>query len=181
MTFDPDPNRVIPLVIAGAVNALKSAYASPDVKRFVFTSSSAAAVASSPDIPAVTVTEDTWNEHVVKMAWADPPYEPERGGFVYAASKTQGEQAIWEYVRENASRRPDLVVTTGRFHHLWLNACVNICTVLPNMNFGRPLDVAHQGYPSSSGMIASLWNGAIQPLHHVLVRRTSSLICVDSQ
>jgi hypothetical protein len=84
------------------------------VKRFVFTSSSSAAVISDPAAPAVEVTEDTWNEAAVKAAWAqDPPHAENRGLVVYAASKTESEKAVWKFHRENRDRRPDLVVNTG--------------------------------------------------------------------
>ena len=92
VALDPNPNNVIPAAIAGAVNALKAAYAEPGVKRFVLTSSATAVVWPSPDQPGTIVTEDTWNEDAVKRAWAEPPYKPERALAVYAASKTQAEQ-----------------------------------------------------------------------------------------
>lgn len=83
------------------------------MKRFVFTSSSSAAVLSDPAIPGVEVTEDTWNEAAIKAAWAEPPYTEDRGTVVYAASKTEAEKAVWKYHKENRNRRPDLVVNTG--------------------------------------------------------------------
>jgi hypothetical protein len=112
--MDPNPNNVIPGVIAGAVGALKAAYAVPSVKRFVFTSSSSAAVVSIHNAPGATITEDSWSEGAVKKAWSDPPYERERAGAVYAASKNQSEKAIWDYHKERRSERPDLVVNTGK-------------------------------------------------------------------
>ncbi|KAL1853933.1 hypothetical protein Daus18300_011675 [Diaporthe australafricana] len=112
VTFAADPNAVIPQAIAFAVNALKSAYKEPSVKRFVLTSSSSAAVVSDPSVPGAEITEDSWSEAAVKAAWADPPYTEDRGGVVYAASKTQSEQEVWKYHKENRSKRPDLVVNT---------------------------------------------------------------------
>lgn len=113
MTFDPDPNKVVPPTIDGALGALKSAYAESSVKRFVFTSSSSCAALSFTGQPGVVVTEKTWNEKAIKKAWADPPYTPDRGGFVYAASKTQAEQEVWKFHRENQHKRPDLALNTG--------------------------------------------------------------------
>lgn len=113
MSFDPNPNNVIPATIAGAVNALKAAYAEPSVKRFIFTSSSTAVVMPAFDKPGIIVTEETYNEEAVKEAWADPPYGTERSAVVYAASKTQSEQEVWKYHKEHRSERPDLVVNTG--------------------------------------------------------------------
>ncbi|CAH0048067.1 unnamed protein product [Clonostachys solani] len=147
MTFDPDPKNVIPQVIAGVLNALKAAYAEPSVKRFVFTSSSAAVATSHPVVPPIVATDDTQNEWAVKLAWSEPPYPADHGGRVYEASKTQAEQELWKFHRENRSKRPDLVVNT----------------VLPNLVFGRSLDPVRQGYLSSGGFIPALWNGNVLP------------------
>ncbi|KAM5520811.1 aldehyde reductase [Fusarium oxysporum f. sp. phaseoli] len=114
MSMDADPNNVIPGVISFAVAAIKAAYAEPSVKRFVFTSSSSAAVVSQRDVPGVKVTEESWSEGAIKKAWADPPYTPDRRGAVYAASKAQAEQAIWKYHKEHRSEKPELVVNTGK-------------------------------------------------------------------
>lgn len=114
MSLDPDPHKVIPDAIAFVVNALKASYGEPSVKRFVFTSSSAATVSSALDTPGIVVTEDTWNEDAVKKAWAEPPYGMDRAGAVYAASKTQAEQEVWKFHKENRENRPDLVVNTGK-------------------------------------------------------------------
>lgn len=105
---------MIPVSIAGALNALKSAYSEPTVKRFVLTSSSTAAVSPRPGRPESIVAEGTWNEEAVTAAWAEPPYNPERSLAVYAASKTQAEQAVWNFHREHQKDRPDLVVNTGK-------------------------------------------------------------------
>ncbi|KAJ3545214.1 hypothetical protein NM208_g2629 [Fusarium decemcellulare] len=150
MSLEPNPNNVIPTVISGAVNALKAAYAEPSVKRFIFTSSSAAVYMSTPDEPGIVVTEETFNEAAVKEAWAEPPYTVERAGPVYAASKTQAEQAVWKFHKEHRSERPELVVNT----------------VVPNFNFGPSIDPVNQGYPSSSAMPVLLYNGTVTQVHH---------------
>ncbi|KAM0492547.1 hypothetical protein ACHAP8_009902 [Fusarium lateritium] len=152
-SFSADPNAVIPQAIAFALNALKSAYNEPSVKRFVLTSSSSAAVLSTPGAPGIKVDEDSWNDAAVKAAWADPPYTPERGGIVYAASKTEAEREIWKFHKENRNRRPDLVVNA----------------VLPNFNFGKSLDSVNQGHASSSALPAALWQGQVTPFHHMIV------------
>lgn len=113
MSFSADPNTVIPPAVAFALNALKSAYKEASVKRFVFTSSSSAAVLPGAPGPDVKITEDSWDEPAIKAAWADPPYTEDRGLVVYAASKTAAEQAVWKYHKENRESRPDLVVNTG--------------------------------------------------------------------
>lgn len=117
MWFDPDPTKVIPFAVDFAVNALEAAYKEPSVKRFIFTSSSAAAVVSSPDIPAANITEDSWTDFIVDAAWADPPYTQEREMVTYAASKNQAEKAVWKYHKENSQKRPDLTVNTGNIFH----------------------------------------------------------------
>ncbi|EWZ31040.1 hypothetical protein FOCG_08155 [Fusarium oxysporum f. sp. radicis-lycopersici 26381] len=153
MSMDADPNNVIPGVISFAVAAIKAAYAEPSVKRFVFTSSSSAAVVSQRDVPGVKVTEESWSEGAIKKAWADPPYTPDRRGAVYAASKAQAEQAIWKYHKEHRSEKPELVVNT----------------VLPNFNWGSSIDPVNQGYPSSSGLPVLLFKGQVTPFHSVIV------------
>lgn len=171
-SFSPDPNDVIPQAIAFAENALKSAYKETSVKRFVLTSSSSAAVLSAPGAPGIEVLEDTWNESAVKAAWAEPPYTPERGGVVYAASKTEAEKAVWKYHKENRDRRPDLVVNAGERLNSSLDGVgLLTCLVLPNFNFGKSLDPVNQGHPSSSGLPVALWQGQVTPFHHIIVPR----------
>lgn len=99
------------------MNALKAAYAEPAIKRFVLTSSSSAVLPADTDtyMQPVVVTEDSWSEDAVKLAWAPPPYAPERGLAVYAASKVESEQAVWKYHKEHQLTRPDLTVNTGMF------------------------------------------------------------------
>ncbi|KAH6879402.1 hypothetical protein B0T10DRAFT_566091 [Thelonectria olida] len=75
--------------------------------------------------------------------------EPERGVFVYAASKHESEKAIWKYYGKNKAKRPDLVVNT----------------VLPNMNFGKTLDLEKQGYAPTSALVVGLYKGELHPYH----------------
>ncbi|KAL8895906.1 MAG: hypothetical protein Q9207_007957 [Kuettlingeria erythrocarpa] len=116
LSFLPDPNAIIPGVIAGAINALSAAAKEPAVKRVVFTSSSTAILTARVN-EEFTFTTSDWNDAAVEEAWAPPPYGPERSFAVYAASKTQAERAMWEFMRE---KKPGFV----------LNA------VLPNFNMG---------------------------------------------
>ncbi|KAF2138215.1 uncharacterized protein K452DRAFT_290798 [Aplosporella prunicola CBS 121167] len=142
VNFDPDPTKVIPVAVEGAVNSLKAANKEPSVKRYVLTSSSAAASLPNPDKEKL-ITRDTWNDESVQATKVDAPYPPELAMHTYAASKTLAEQAIWKFYNENQERRPDLVVNT----------------VLPNMNFGKSLDYTNQGAPSTSKIIEALWYG----------------------
>lgn len=59
------------------------------IKRFVYTSSSTAALTPKPDVE-IQVTKDTWNEETVKDAWGSSPTP----WSVYGASKTSGEQEV---------------------------------------------------------------------------------------
>ncbi|KAI9163923.1 Aldehyde reductase 2 [Paramyrothecium foliicola] len=154
VSFGSDPNKIIPVAIAGATSAIKSAFAEPSIKRFVLTSSSSASgPIPTPETTEVSVLDvDVWNEQSIKTAWAEPPYEADRVGAVYAASKTQAEQEVWKYYRENKEKRPDLIVNT----------------VLPDMNFGKSLDLEAQGYTSSLALVKNLYDGQVTPFHHVV-------------
>ncbi|KAI2620440.1 aldehyde reductase [Hypoxylon sp. NC1633] len=143
-TMNPNPYEVVPGTLAGTVNALAAAAGEPSVKRFVLTSSSAAALIPKPNDPVV-VTTGTWNDEVIAFAYRDPPYEPERAYPVYAASKTLAEKEAWKFVLE---KKPSFVLNV----------------VLPNINFGASLDLANQGHPSTSGMVAELFKGNPAPL-----------------
>lgn len=57
-----------------------------------------------------TIDHGSWDEPAVEQAWAPAPYEPTRAYAVYAASKTQTEQALWKFVKEE---KPGFVLNTG--------------------------------------------------------------------
>ncbi|KAJ3544014.1 hypothetical protein NM208_g3266 [Fusarium decemcellulare] len=154
VSFDSNPHSVIPAAIDGALKALKAAYSETSVKRFVFTSSSTAAVSATPGKPGIIVTEDTWNEDAIREAWAEPPYGPDRVWSVYAASKAQSEQEVWRFHREHRHRRLDIVVNS----------------VLPAFNFGQVLDPVNQGFPSTAGLVSALWKGEVTSMHKMVVR-----------
>ncbi|EOD43406.1 putative aldehyde reductase protein [Neofusicoccum parvum UCRNP2] len=143
-SMDPNPYNVVPGTLAGVRNALEAAAKEATVKRFVLTSSSASALIPRPN-EEVTVTADTWNELAIKDAYREPPYEPERAYPVYAASKTLAEKEAWKFVQEN---KPGFILNT----------------VLPNINFGKTLDLVNQGHTSTSSMIIELFNGNSEPL-----------------
>ncbi|KAL8721136.1 MAG: hypothetical protein Q9225_002119 [Loekoesia sp. 1 TL-2023] len=135
LTFSPNPNQVIPGVIAGAINAVSAAAKQSSVKRFVFTSSSSAITSAKPDVE-FTINTDQWNDEDVAKAWAPPPYNQDRATSVYAASKTQAEQEVWKFVRE---QQPNFV----------LNA------VLPNWNIGTILSDRQSA--SSGGLVKAIY------------------------
>ncbi|KAJ3541096.1 hypothetical protein NM208_g443 [Fusarium decemcellulare] len=153
-SLNPNPNNVIPSKISNARNALKAAYGEPEVKRFVYTSSSAA-LYPVLDGPGLVVGQDTWNDFSIKEAWKEPPYEPERGMAVYSASKTQAEQEVWMFHQEHRHQRPDLVVNT----------------IVPSVNLGKPLDPINQGYRSTSEFIPLLCQGKTFPMHPFFPRQ----------
>ncbi|KAF4959266.1 hypothetical protein FSARC_10782 [Fusarium sarcochroum] len=147
--------------IASAVNALKAANKESSVKRFVLTSSSTAAVLPQPDVEGIVVTENTWNDEAVAAVNSTADWYT-----VYAASKTEAERAVWDFYRNDETRRSDLIVNT----------------VLPDTNFGKSLDPQNQGHQSTSAFIESLWNGTnleqlkyIPPQYFVDVQDTARL------
>jgi hypothetical protein len=71
LTFDPDPRKVIPEVLEGFNEVLKSAAKELSVKRFVYTSSSTAVTRVIPN-EEFTFTTSTWNEFDEEDAWAPP-------------------------------------------------------------------------------------------------------------
>ncbi|RBA13518.1 hypothetical protein FPRO05_02311 [Fusarium proliferatum] len=131
---------MIPDAIASALNALKAANNEPSVKRFVYTSSSTAAVFPEAEVPVI-VDSNTWNDKALAIL-QNSASAPE-WYVAYAASKVEAERAVWGFYHNDMTRRSDLVVNT----------------VLPSTNFGKSLDRKHQGYPSTSGFIRTLWCG----------------------
>lgn len=145
LSFDRDPTKVIPTVVNGAINAASSAAKHSSVKRFVYTSSSSAITAPKPNVE-FTISTDDWNTDQVEEAWKPPPYERGREWVVYAASKTQAEQAMWTFVKE---REPGFVLNT----------------VLPNMNFG---EILSDKQPASTGSwVKSIYNGNLDAVRQV--------------
>ncbi|KAH7116577.1 hypothetical protein B0J13DRAFT_459371 [Dactylonectria estremocensis] len=145
MTFDSDPDQVIPPTVAMGLNLLRSAAQNRDIRRFVYTSSCAAATTPKPgNWPRIS--SDTWNEEAIEEAWAPPPYLADRGFTVYAASKAQAERDLWKWYHEN---KPGFVLNT----------------VLPSMNIGESLDLDNQGHPSTSGLIEALFKGNHEPVN----------------
>jgi nucleoside-diphosphate-sugar epimerase len=145
--MNPDPHVTVPIAINATINVLKSAAKSPSVKRFVLTSSSAAAYTPVSNKPS-EITSDSWNEESVEAAFAPPPYDG-RGFTVYMASKTRAEQEMWKWYREN---EPSLVANA----------------VLPNANLGIVLDAKQQGFPSTIGYFKLIWDDDLKSLTDTL-------------
>ncbi|KAI9934618.1 hypothetical protein ASPWEDRAFT_175347 [Aspergillus wentii DTO 134E9] len=156
LTFGDDPEAVIPWVVKATQNVLAAAAQNDSVQRVVLTSSSAALINQRPNTPGV-VDEQTWNDEAVKLAW--DPNTPNKNGFVYSASKVQGEKAAWEFVNEH---KPSFVFNS----------------VLPNFNVGEILHPEIRG--SSMAWIRGLLSGdtslsTILPQNYVDVRDTARL------
>ena len=86
-------------MVAGALNTVSAASEIPSIKRFVYTPSCAAILLPKPNVELNYSTED-WNIEAVEAAWKPPPYRPERALAVHAASKTEAEQRMWEFIKE---------------------------------------------------------------------------------
>lgn len=114
VTFDQNPENVIPPTVNGAINGLKAAYASPSVKRFVLTSSSSAVlIPEAGQDDNVTLDQDSYADELVRRVETDLEPGFVRACLVYGASKVLAEQAVWRFHRENQAKRPDLVVNSG--------------------------------------------------------------------
>lgn len=106
--FDPNPNNVIPKVVAGTKSLLEAATKEPSMQQFVYTSSVASMI--TPQLSDIDrLTAESWNDEAVEQALAPPPYEPSRAWVVYAASKTLAEKAIWEFANE---KRPQFMINS---------------------------------------------------------------------
>ncbi|CRG88054.1 Aldehyde reductase 2 [Talaromyces islandicus] len=160
VSFSPDANRVIPPVVKLTTNALTAAAQEASVKRFVLTSSSSAALWPTQDEEGVIIDENSWNDSAVKAAWDPNTPEGQKAVSVYGASKTEGERAAWNWIKEN---KPSFV----------FNA------VLPNYNTGPTLHPEIKG--STMAGIRNLLEGdstfikMFPGQHYIDVRDTARL------
>lgn len=104
-----DPNDIITPTVNGNLSILKAAAKEKSVKRFVLCST-AATLPNIPPNEEGTFTADMWNEDVVKKAWT-PPHAPGKQLDVYAASKVEGEQALWRFIKEE---KPGFVANSSK-------------------------------------------------------------------
>lgn len=139
ISWGPDPNTIVNNSKAMLLEGLRSAAREPGLKRLVHTSSSAAAMQMRFN-EVYDLTQDAWNTGSVERAWAPPPYAPERAFDVYAASKAQCEQALWDFVK---TEKPAFVANT----------------VLPDFVTGPSLDVEKQGLGPTAHILGALWTG----------------------
>jgi nucleoside-diphosphate-sugar epimerase len=113
--LDSGIEAMIPDAVASALNALEAANNEPSVKRFVYTSSSTAAVFPEAEVP-VMVGTDTWNDKALSIL-QNSASTPE-WYVAYAASKVEAERAVWNFYHNNVTRRSDLIVNTGWYFHV---------------------------------------------------------------
>lgn len=142
VSFDPDPNRVIPQAVAGTTSILRAALDEPSVQQFVYTSSLVAEAMLMPG-KNTFVGPDTYNDMAVELAWAPPPYEPSRHMFVYMASKVSSEKAVWKFAKE---MKPNFTINA----------------VNPAMIFGQPLNEKH--VETRSTWLKNIWDGDVDEL-----------------
>ncbi|PSN75580.1 NAD dependent epimerase/dehydratase [Corynespora cassiicola Philippines] len=148
MTVTPD--ELVRTTVAGTLGCLQAAAKEPSVKRFVLTSSSAA-VRSLQAYPGTdTVSAEEYDEKTLALSKNIPADLPPMHKFMigYFASKVAAEKAFWEWVKTN---KP----------HFSVNA------VLPCTIYGSPLDVAHQGFPSTSRIPLQILDGDVDSIKHV--------------
>ncbi|KAK5942366.1 hypothetical protein PMZ80_004929 [Knufia obscura] len=137
-TFSEDAETVIGGVIHGVEAFLRAAAREERVKRFTLTSSSSAVLVPRPNME-ISVDANTWDDEAVEGAWErkGESIGPNPYPFVvYAASKTEGERALWRFMERE---RPGFVCNA----------------VLPNTNFGRVLRGGSSG--ATGGMLVDLF------------------------
>lgn len=97
----PDPNHVVTPMVAGVRSLMNAAIRESSVKEAVFTSS---AMAASPLVLGVdngTIGRDSWNDAILEIAWAPPPYGASHAMANYPASKVAAEKEVWKFVEGN--------------------------------------------------------------------------------
>jgi NAD(P)-dependent dehydrogenase (short-subunit alcohol dehydrogenase family) len=136
-SLSPDPNTVVPQTVAGTTSILHAALKEPSVKSFAYTGSIVSSTICEVGI-TTHVERDTWNEAAVKLAWAPPPYELSRSMYVYSASKTEAEKAIFKFADE-------------KHPHFRINS-INPASIM-----GEPLNKKHLETPYA--YLKSLYDG----------------------
>ncbi|KEF62746.1 uncharacterized protein A1O9_00719 [Exophiala aquamarina CBS 119918] len=155
-----DVDAVVPHVVAGTRNALDAAAKSGSVRSFVLTSSSIAACMPEFVKPNVVVDEYSWNQGAPAAAYSKETPAEALPLMIYAASKTLGERALWDWVA-------------------WKHPHFSVNAVLPNFNMGKPL--CPKITTSSMPHVLALLDGAkprtdiIQPQYFVHVRDNARL------
>ncbi|KAM0339654.1 hypothetical protein ACHAPU_010836 [Fusarium lateritium] len=121
--MSPDPTVAFPSAVEVSLNVCRSAAKEPSVQRFVLASGLWTSVWPKPGDDSA-ITQDTWNEDIVKAAKAPPPYELSRMLAVYLAARVDAEKAVWKFVEDE--KLP------------WV-----VNSLLPCWTLGDPLDARH--------------------------------------
>jgi len=137
MSFSKVPPEVIDLVVDSTLSVLRSASKEPTVKSCVFTSSAVVAFRPQPNVK-FDVGEDSWHMECVKPAYELPDNHPQKGGYVYAASKVLGEKAAWKFV---ADEKPGF----------------SFNVIIPSVNIGPVIDPTN--YSSTAGWFKDIFDG----------------------
>lgn len=149
-SMDVTPDELLRTTVAGTLGCLQAAAKEPSVKRFVLTSSSAAVRSLQAYRGTEPVSADEYDEQTLALAENIPAALPPMQKFMiaYFASKVAAEKAFWEWLKNN---KP----------HFSANA------VLPCTIYGSPLDVAHQGFPSTARIPLQILDGDIDSIKHI--------------
>ncbi|OBS22849.1 hypothetical protein FPOA_09172 [Fusarium poae] len=139
----PDPNVAFSSAIEAALTVCRSAAKEPTIKRFVLASGFWSAVWPRPG-DSSTISQDTWNEDLVKMAKLPPPYELTRMLVTYLAARVDAEKAVWKFVQDE--KLP------------WVVNSVSPCWTL-----GDPLHARHY-VPMPTQLLQQLYLGKIDAL-----------------
>ena len=144
-----------------ATSLLTAAQSFPSVQSFVYTSSSTAIALPKPGV-VFPINQTIFNTSALEVAWAPPPYHPDRAFTVYAASKVEAEYAIKKFVDE---KKPHYKVNN----------------VLPNTVLGEILDPKNQD-GSTGGLVTafytgeeSIWRTMLLPQHFIDVKDVARL------
>ncbi|GAA5983833.1 hypothetical protein JCM5350_007564 [Sporobolomyces pararoseus] len=144
VSFSSDVDEVVRDAVEGTLNALRSAAATPSIKRFVLTSS-IVAVGLGGD--KKYGPNDFFNDSI-GLAKALPADDPRKGSLAYASSKTQAEQAAWKFVEDN---KPSFVLNV----------------VNPAFVLGEILNLSGEA-GSSAGFTKALFTGTSDMVRHVM-------------
>ncbi|KAF2994625.1 hypothetical protein E8E13_003690 [Curvularia kusanoi] len=144
------PQELIETTVAGTLSCLEAAVKERSVKRFVLTSSSSAVRSLQAYRRSDTVSANEYDEETLGLAEKIPADLPVMQKFMiaYFASKVAAEKAFWKWV------------TTHQPHF-------TVNTVLPCTIYGSPLEVSHQGFPSTSRIPLQILDGDTDSIKHV--------------
>lgn len=136
--------------------------------------------ARSHEIKSIlTFYVDTWNDAAVKAAWDENTPAEAKPYIIYGASKTEGERAAWNWVKENKpgfafnAVLPNLVVSeTGHLPFSNLAKIRAFCSICTNsLQLGRVLHPNING--STMKWVAGLLEGDASVLSMLPPRKAS--------